>query len=307
MPAGPMKSLRRVLRVVVALGTLSVLPGVTAAQAARDYLNTPVDAVTYFGDFLYTSGETAAASEIPLPNNSTITRNGYASLLWSFPLGDKYGGLSLSAGYAQVGVSGPSGNIQTSGFTDPSITFHANIFGAPALRLAEFPQAIPQTFSSFHLTVNAPLGSYDPDSAVNTGANRWAFTPSFNLAITEDQGVSWIDLSAGARFYTNNNAYQGNSQLSQDPLLILSAHYSHNIGTRWWASIGVYYDNGGASYVNHVSQHDSSNAFRPGASISRGFGKYRLILRYENTASKPNASRTNGLLSLRVSGLLFDY
>jgi len=298
---------RTPLSIVVAFVTF--FPVTTKAQgpAARDYLNTPVYAARFFMDVLGTNGETAADSDVPLPNNVIITRNGFVSLLYSFPLAGRYGGVQVSGGYASVKVNGPLGSVETSGFTDPSITFHANFFGAPALRPDEFSQAVAQTYASFHLTVNAPLGSYDRNSAPNTGANRWAFTPVFNLDITPDKGVSWIDLYAGARFVTHNNEYLGNNQLSQNPLMVLTAHYSHNIGKRMYASIGVHYDNGGQSFINHVPQNDYANGFRPQVSIGRKFGKLFIALRYENTSSRPNAAPTNGLISLRVSGPLYPF
>ena len=114
--------------------------------------------------------------------------------------------------------------------------------------------------------------------------------------------VSWIDLYAGARFVTNNNEFRGHNQLSQDPLWVLTAHYSHKIGKQTWAGIGVHYDNGGQSFINHIAQHDYANGFRPAISIGRKLGKYSVTFRYENTASRPNAEPTNALLSLRFAG-----
>jgi hypothetical protein len=279
----------------------------TRAQSPRDYLNTPVNATTLQLDFLNTNTETASASDLPLPNNLAVSRLGVATLLWSYPLGDRYGGVAVSGGYIKVKATGPLGQIETTGFTDPGITFHANIFGAPALRREQFAQAIPQSYMSVHLTVNAPLGSYDSNSAVNTGTNRWAFYPLVNLDITPDKGVSWIDLYAAGRFFTNNNAFQGNNQLSQNPLGIFSAFYSHNIGKRWYAGIGASYDNGGDTYINGISQHDAANGFRPSVSISRArtIWKYRLTFRYELTGTRPTASPTNSVLSLRTSVPLF--
>jgi hypothetical protein len=187
------------------------------------------------------------------------------------------------------------------------MTFHANFFGAPAVRLEDARNAVPQTNSSFHLTVNAPLGSYDRNSSVNAGGNRWAFTPVVHLSVTRDKGVSWIDLYAGGRFVTDNNAFRGNNVLSQDPLGVVTAHYSHNIGKKMWAGIGVHYDNGGQSYVNHIPRHDYANGFRPALIVSRRFGNFSISLRYENTASKPDAAPTNGLLSLRLGGPLYPF
>jgi len=286
----------------IVVAFITFFPVSTKAQSPRDYLNIPVNQALLQLDFLNTNTETASASDVSLPNNLAISRLGVASLLWSFPLADRYGGVAVSGGYIKVKATGPLGQVETTGFTDPGITFHANFFGAPALRKDQFAQAIPQSYMSVHLTVNVPLGSYDSNSAVNTGGNRWTFYPLVNLDITPDKGLSWIDLYAAGRFFTTNNAFQGNNHLSQNPLGIFSAFYSHNIGKRWYAGIGASYDNGGNTYINGISQHDAANGFRPSVSISRArtIWKYRLTFRYELTGTRPTASPTNSALSLRT-------
>ena len=279
----------------------------SAAQSPRDYMNTPVDAGVLQVDLKESNTETVSASDLPLPNNESVNRSGAATVLWSFPLGDRYGGAQVTGGYVGVRATGPSGQMKTTGFTDPAITFHANFFGAPALRKEQFAQAIPQTYMSIHLTINVPLGSYDSESSANTGANRWAYTPLVNLDITRDKGVSWIDLYASGRFVTANNAFQGNSQLTQDPMGTLSAFYSHNLGKRWWVGVGASYDNGGESYVDGVSQENAANGFRPSVTISRArtIWKYRVTLKYELTGTTPHSAPTNSVLLLRLSGPLF--
>jgi hypothetical protein len=86
-----------------------------------------------------------------------------------------------------------------------------------------------------------------------------------------------------------------------------TVHYSHNIGDRTYASIGLHYDIGGESYINGIPQHDEASGFRPALSVSRAIGKFRVTLRYENTASTPRAAPNNGLLSLRLSGPLYPF
>jgi hypothetical protein len=171
----------------------------------------------------------------------------------------------------------------------------------PALPRERIAEWIPKAFLSFHITVNPPLGEYNRNSAVNTGANRWAFTPLFNLNIPLNNGVAWLEFYAWGRFFTNNSEFQGNKLLSQDPLGVVGAYYSHNIGKKMYAAIGGYYDYGGESFVNSVAQHDIANGFRPSVGISRKFGQFRVGLRYENTATKPHAARSSALLVLKVS------
>jgi hypothetical protein len=241
---------------------------------------------------------------LALPNNEGTIRTGAVSLLYSFPIGTQYGGLALSGGRTKIEIQTPSGELEASGFTDPAVTFHVNFFGAPALTVDQFPSAVPQTYMSFHATITAPFGSYDSNSPVNTGGNRWTITPLVNLDITRNKGVSWVDLYAQVKFYGNNDAYNGTSQLAQHPLGIFTAHYSHNIG-KMWVSIGGHYDQGGETFINNVPQHDAASGFRPSVSISRPFGKIRVTLRLDSTASKPSDVSSNKQLALKIAGFLF--
>jgi hypothetical protein len=224
-------------------------------------------------------------------------------LLYSFSQNKKYGGVSLSTPF--VRVKDADGRDRVSGFSDPTIGFHANIFGLPALTRSEFATATPQTFLTVHLNVSPPLGSYDRNSPVNVGANRWAFTPVVNLNITPDKGVTWIEAYAQVRFFTDNNHFQGDKRLSQKPLLTLSGFYSHNIGKKSYAAIGTNYDYGGESSVDNVPQNNKANGFRPGVAISRVFGRFRLTLHYENTSTKENDARRNSSVGIKIATLLF--
>jgi len=245
---------------IAALLVLSPLVSVGQSAGPRDYLNTPVDATSFFIDLVGAKADTVNAglvdeSGASLPNNEGTVRTGVVSLLYSFPLGTQYGGVALSGGRSNVEIQTPSGQLSATGFTDPGLTFHVNFFGAPALRIDQFRSVASQSFSSLHLTINAPLGSYDSNSLVNTGGNRWTFTPLLNLSLTHDEGVSWIDLYAGGRFYGNNNAYNGTNQLSQHPLGTLTVHYSHNFGEKMWFSIGMYYDQHDHQRCKEWQQH----------------------------------------------------
>jgi hypothetical protein len=291
----------------VSLVVLTLFSATASAQSAapRDYLNTPVGEARIFLDFVGGTSETAAASDLPLPNNASVNRTFIATALYSFAIDGHYYGVSVNGGGAKVKVSSPAGDAETSGFTDPAITFHTNIFGAAAYTSEQFGNYVPKTFSSLHVTVNAPLGSYDPSAPANVGSNRWTITPVVNLSMTRNRGVSWLELYAGARLSSKNDEYKVNGELTQAPLGTLTVHYSHNIGKRFWAGAGLYYDFGGETTIDGIPQDDAASGFRPSATISALLGKFRVTVRYDNTASTPNAKPTNGKIALRLSGPLF--
>jgi hypothetical protein len=73
---------RTLLSVVVAFATFFPVMARAQGPPARDYLNTPIYQARFFVNFLASNAQTAASSDIPLPNNVTVSRNVFLSFLW---------------------------------------------------------------------------------------------------------------------------------------------------------------------------------------------------------------------------------
>ena len=131
-----------------------------------------------------------------------------------------------------------------------------NIFGGPALTRAEFQSFIPQTFSSFHLLVTTPLGTYNPTSPINPSANRWMVSPTVNFSYTPDEGWTWIETYVSGRFFTDNDNYRvnGAQTLSQKPILRLEEHVSRNVTDALWLSLDAFYNVGGETSIDGLGQ-----------------------------------------------------
>lgn len=289
--------------VCLAAAVVIIVPLTARAQGAREYLNTPVDQWSGYVELMFTRSQSAASANLPLPNDLAVSRVTVPYVLYSFPWRKKYAGVSLAAPFTRVRAA--NGTMETYGFSDPGIAFHANLRGLPALRKDELSKYVPRPIVSVHFTVNAPIGKYDRNSAVNTGANRWAFTPLVNLDIPMKKGKAWLDLYASGRFFTENKEFQGNKRLSQNPLFTFSGHFSHDVGKRFWVSAGSNYDIGGETSIDRIQQQNGVNGFRPRFAVSGRFGGYRLTLSYENTKTTETASSRNGLIGIRVAFLLF--
>lgn len=300
---GSLARLPALFRVSVCLAVVIIAPLTARAQGAREYLNTPVDQWSGYVELMFTRSESAASSGLPLPNDLAVSGVTVPYVLYSFPWRKKYAGVSLAAPFTRVRAA--NGTLETSGFSDPGIAFHANLRGLPALRKEELAKYVPRTIVSVHFTVNVPIGKYDRNEPVNTGANRWAFTPLVNVDIPIRKGKAWLDLYASGRFFTDNHQFQGNKTLSQKPLFTISGHFSHDVGKRYWVSAGSNYDIGGESSINGIQQHNGVNGFRPRLAVSGRFGGIRLTLSYENTKTTETASSRNGLVGIRVAFLLF--
>src|SRR5271170_4434077 len=117
----------------------------------------PVDAALLQLDFLNTNPETASASTFPCRTTWRSAASGRPASCGRFHWATDTA-VWRSGGYIKVKVTGPLGQIETTGFSDPSITFHANFSGAPALRGDQIAQAIPQSYMSvspYKLTLHA--------------------------------------------------------------------------------------------------------------------------------------------------------
>jgi hypothetical protein len=77
----PRTPLSIVVAFLVAFLTFSPMTARAQSAAAREYLNSPVNQARFFLDFMGTSGETAAESDLPLPDTETVSRLGSTSLL----------------------------------------------------------------------------------------------------------------------------------------------------------------------------------------------------------------------------------
>src|ERR1700728_4811814 len=97
--------LRHLLALALTLGVFFPLTVRAQSVPARDYLNTPVDNARFFLNLTNSAAVTAAESDVPVPNNETVVGSGYLSILYSYPIGGKYGGVAVSEGKGTVRVA----------------------------------------------------------------------------------------------------------------------------------------------------------------------------------------------------------
>ena len=115
------------------------------------------------------------------------------------------GGLSVVLPYVFAEVDSRSLQARTTGVSDIGFLWQMNIFGGPALTREQFQSFVSQTFSSFHLYVGTPFGTYNATSPINPSANRWTISPTINY--TPDKGRTWLETYLSAQFFTDNNDF----------------------------------------------------------------------------------------------------
>jgi Putative MetA-pathway of phenol degradation len=181
-----------------------------------------------------------------------------------------------------------------------------NIFGGPALTREQFRSFVPQTFSSFHLLVTTPLGTYQPSSPINPSANRWMVSPTVNYSYTPDHGWTWIETYVSGRLFSDNNNYlvNGSQTLSQRPILRLEEHVSRNLTGALWLSADAYYNLGGETNIDGIAQDNMANTLRIGGGM--GLRLWRgadLGINYERVIAKPAGEPYSQTVRLTVRQL----
>jgi hypothetical protein len=288
MTTSPSRGQRNALASLVVAAIL--WPGIARAGSARDYLNAPVDTWLLTLNASYTTSVTPedGTDTIPGVRSNVFAQSVVLTRVMDF-LG-RTGGLSIVLPYAWIDTSAGAFRASTNGVSDVGFLFQMNIFGGPALTREEFRFFVPQTFSSFHLLVTTPLGTYEPTSPINPSANRWMISPTINFSYTPDQGWSWIETYVAGRFFGNNNNFlvNGAQTLSQKPLLRLEEHVSRNLTDALWLSIDAYYNLGGETNIDGLEQDNMANTVQLGAGMGlRLWQGADFVVNYERVVAKP--------------------
>ena len=277
---------------LVMAGALTVLcpSGGARAGSARDYLNVPVDSwlATYSAG--YTTSETPEDGDDLVPGVRSNVFVQSVALTRVMDFWGRTGGVTLVLPYAFINTDAGPFSASTNGVSDVGFLLQMNIFGGPALSREQFRSFVPQTFSSFHLLVTTPLGTYQPSSPINPSANRWMISPTVNFSYTPDKGWTWIETYVSGRFFSDNNNYHvnGAQTLSQRPLLRLEEHVSRNIVRSLWLSADAYYNLGGETAIDDLEQDNMADTLRIGAGM--GWRMWRggeFVLNYEHVVMRP--------------------
>jgi hypothetical protein len=258
--------------------------------SARDYLNAPVDS------WLTTYNASYSASVTPEDGTDISSRTSSNVLGQSLVITrtmdywGRTGGLSVVLPYAFANVNSNSFPARTNGVSDVAFLWQMNIFGGPALTREQFQSFVPQTFSSFHLYVGTPLGTYNATSPINPSANRWMVSPTINYSYTPDQGRTWLETYLTAQFFTDNNDFRagGAQTLSQNPIFRMEEHLSRNVTDAVWLSADAYYNVGGQTSIDGTGQNNTANTLRVGGGMGlRLWRGAEFILNYERVTLKP--------------------
>jgi len=169
----------------------------------------------------------------------------------AFDLAGKSARISLLLPYASGrwdgDVDGEFQIIHRRGGGDPRLRFSVNLYGAPALKGAEFAQYRAEhatnTVVGASIAATVPLGKYCDDCLINIGNNRWSVRPQVGVVHTRG---SWeLEFTGSAFIFTDNDSFIDNAVLKQKTIYAVQTHVIYNFKPGLWASLSTGYGVGG--------------------------------------------------------------
>lgn len=217
-----------------------VAPGAVAEDLEpRSYANTPVGINFLLMGYSDLHGSVTANPSVPLQNAKLNIKTVVLAFARSLDVWGRSGKFDIVVPEARLTGSalfaGEPKERNVTGLIDPRFRFSVNLYGAPALSLAEFPSYQQDVIIGASLAITAPLGQYDASKLVNLGNNRWSFKPE--LGISKRLGPVTLELSGAGTFTPTMTSSSATTNFPRTRFIryrgILSMPLATVFGLRW--------------------------------------------------------------------------
>lgn len=266
------------------LGVLMLLPGLLSQARAmelepRAYSNAPVGFNFLVVGYAYSHGAMSTEPTLPLSNAQLKVDTAVLAYARSLDLWGKSGKFDLILPVSRLdGTASYAGSDierKASGLGDPRARLSVNLYGAPALSLADFVGYEQDLVVGASVQVSAPGGQYDADRVVNLATNRWSVKPDIGLSKTF--GDTTLDFTGSVTLYGDNNNYFGGKKLEVSPVYAVQSNVSYAFAKGAWASLGITYYTGGESTVDGVDKDNQLNNSRVGLTLAQPLDRNNSI------------------------------
>jgi hypothetical protein len=220
----------------------------------RRYVNLPIKQNFVAVVYSYSEGDVNTSPSIPVEDLILKIDGPAVVYARTFALAGNAASVDASLPYICADGSGLLNGERRSrnicGWGDTRLRITYNFYGAPATDIREFRSQKKGIVLGASVQVSIPTGQYDDDKLLNIGANRWYIKPEIGISIPWRK---WsFEFNAGVRFFTDNDEYLENLELSQDSLYNLQAHIIYDLTRRQWISLNSNYFFGGDTYQDDV-------------------------------------------------------
>lgn len=246
-------------------------PGTHAQELEpRAYTNLPIGMNFVLLGFAESRGDLSTDPSVPIEDAQLEIDTGLFAYARSLNLWGNSGKFDIIIPYSSLSgsalVAGVPREREVSGFGDPRIRLSMNLYGAPALSMAQYRSYEPDLVIGASVQVSVPLGQNDPDRLINLGSNRWAVKT--DLGFSKPLGRLMFDLTAGATFFSDNDDFFGGQRLEQDPVYSAQANLSYEFDNKVWVALGLSYYWGGRSTIDGVEKDNELGNSRVGLTVS---------------------------------------
>ena len=211
------------------LAATIVMPGRSVhAQALepRSYANTPVGINFVLLGYGYTEGDVSFDASTPIEDAKVHVHAGLLAYARSMDVwglsGKVLAVLPVAEASGSAKVAGQGRDREVFGLAAPLLRVSVNVYGAPAVSMAEFPTYQQDIIVGISLQVTAPLGQYDSSKLLNVGTNRWSVKPE--LGVSKAWGPLILEVIPAITFFTKNDDFFGGKTLEQDPIYSVQGH-----------------------------------------------------------------------------------
>lgn len=245
---------------VVLLLAIFVLPGPSQAQdlEPRRWTHLPSGMTAVGLGYAYTDSYVYFSPFWTITDATAEINSFAASYLYSFNMAGKSARVSFLlpyvSGHWEGNVGGEFDSVNRSGFADPRLRLSVSLYGAPALKAADFGryhgQRSSNTVVGASLAVSAPLGQYYEEKLINIGNNRWSVRPQ--IGVVHSRGPWSFELTGSVFFFSDNKQFFNNTLLEQKPMYAAQAHVVYDFRPGLWVSLSSAYGARGRVYLENT-------------------------------------------------------
>jgi len=262
--------------VLALICTCLLIPSVSSAANMRDYIPAPPDTLLSLLYYHYISGDDLnvgghKAADVDLSQNLFLLREVYYMKIGSIVADPQF---ILPFGSSSFDMGARSDDSDGIGDLILLCTFW--LYNNPETK----------TYVGLTPYFYLPTGDYDDDQIVNLGANRFAFQAEVGLVKgweVQPGHNLYLEVSPSLYFYGDNDDYNGNQELSQDPVFALESHLSYDLTEQLVFGLSYFGQWGDKSEVDGVKVDGTNiNTQTLGASIAYNFAPgWQFLLQYK--------------------------
>lgn len=304
LPSGWARARPCVPRAILLAASIAASTAGAQDLEPRAYTNTPVGMNFVLAGYTYQRGDVVTDAGLPLEDAEVEVHGALAAYARSFGFLGKSAKVDLILPYGWASGSatflGRSMHREVDGLADPRFRLSVNLYGAPALSMADFASYRQDLILGVSFQIVAPLGQYDREKLLNIGTNRWAFKPE--IGVSKAIGPLILELAPSLVIYTDNDDFLGDKVREQDPLYAVQAHVVYRFGEALWGAVDGTYYGGGRTTIDGVENDDRQSNLRLGATLALSVTRHHSIKLY---ASKAIVTRFGG--DFDTIGMAFQY